>query len=117
MQQQPVEQCEPGVAPPQRVAQQRVRGSGRARRNLLRPDGDGHRASSHPSGTDRRWNSSTTRSPVRPGRVLTHGRVVRRVDDVAHLEATLVDPRRDTVAATATAVARVVPLAAAASAV
>jgi hypothetical protein len=55
--------------------------------------------------------------PVRPGRLLAHGRIVRRVDDIAHLEASLVDPRQQATAATATAVARVIPLQAAATAV
>jgi uncharacterized protein (TIGR00369 family) len=51
--------------------------------------------------------------PVRPGRLLGRGRVVRRVGDVAHLEAELVDPRQEAVVATATATAQVIPLAAA----
>jgi uncharacterized protein (TIGR00369 family) len=46
--------------------------------------------------------------PVRPGRLLAHGRVVRRDGDVAHLEAALTVHR--VTVATATAVARVVPL-------
>ena len=55
--------------------------------------------------------------PVRPGRVLAHGRILYRADDLAHLEAFLVDPRQQATIATATAVARVIPLQAAATAV
>ena len=47
--------------------------------------------------------------PVRPGRLLAHGRVVHRDGDLAFLEATLTDPAGTTVAA-ATATARVIPL-------
>jgi uncharacterized protein (TIGR00369 family) len=53
--------------------------------------------------------------PTRPGLVFGHGRVVHRVDDVAFLEASLTDPDGMTLA-TATAMARVIPLAIAASA-
>jgi uncharacterized protein (TIGR00369 family) len=55
--------------------------------------------------------------PVKPGRVTGHGRVRHRDGDIAFLEAALVEPRRQTTIATATAVARVIPLAAAAAAV
>jgi uncharacterized protein (TIGR00369 family) len=47
--------------------------------------------------------------PVRPGRVLGHGRIVHRVGDTAFLDGTLVDPRQDATIATATATARVIP--------
>jgi uncharacterized protein (TIGR00369 family) len=50
------------------------------------------------------------RHPVRPGRLLGHGRVVHRDGDTAHLEARLVDPGRSRTVATATAVALVIPL-------
>jgi uncharacterized protein (TIGR00369 family) len=55
--------------------------------------------------------------PVRPGRVLGHGRIVRRLGDLAFLEAALTDPRQDATVATATATALVIPLAAASGAV
>ena len=56
------------------------------------------------------------RNPVRPGRITAHGRVVHRVGDVASLEAELT--RADgVVIATATANARVIPLAEAPAAV
>jgi uncharacterized protein (TIGR00369 family) len=61
--------------------------------------------------------SVTFLRPARPGRLLAHGRVVRRDGDVAHLDATLVDPVRRAPVATASAVARVIPLDAAAAAV
>jgi uncharacterized protein (TIGR00369 family) len=57
--------------------------------------------------------------PVRPGRVLASGRIVHRTGDIAHLEATLLDPRRpdgETVVARATTTARVIALAHAAAA-
>jgi uncharacterized protein (TIGR00369 family) len=54
--------------------------------------------------------------PTRPGRLLGHGRVVRRVGDIAHLEATLTE-EDGTMIATATATARVIPLADARNAV
>jgi uncharacterized protein (TIGR00369 family) len=47
--------------------------------------------------------------PVRPGRVTGRGRVVHRVGDLAYLEASLHDGA-DAVIATATAIARVIPL-------
>jgi uncharacterized protein (TIGR00369 family) len=47
--------------------------------------------------------------PVRPGRVLGQGRVVRRDGDTAFIEASLLDSQR-TLIATATAIARVIPL-------
>ncbi|WP_326647469.1 PaaI family thioesterase [Streptomyces sp. NBC_01750] len=47
--------------------------------------------------------------PVRPGRLLGNGRVVHRVGDIAHLEASLSDSD-DMVIATASATARVIPL-------
>ena len=47
--------------------------------------------------------------PVRPGRIAAAGRVVRRVGDIAHLKASLSDSSGATIA-TATAVARVIPL-------
>jgi acyl-coenzyme A thioesterase PaaI-like protein len=46
--------------------------------------------------------------PVRPARVFGRGRVVHRVADLAHLEATLHDGD-DEIIATATATARVTP--------
>jgi len=46
--------------------------------------------------------------PVRPGRVIGRGRVVDRTGDTATLDASLYDG--DTVIATATATARVIPL-------
>jgi uncharacterized protein (TIGR00369 family) len=54
--------------------------------------------------------------PARPGRLVGRGRVVRRDGDLAHLEASLFDAR-DEVVATATALARVIPLSAARGAV
>jgi uncharacterized protein (TIGR00369 family) len=48
--------------------------------------------------------------PVRPGRIVGRGRVVSREGDIARLEASLFDADGATVA-TATAVARVIPLA------
>ena len=54
--------------------------------------------------------------PVRPGRIVGKGRVVRRDGDIALLEASLVDSDQ-AVIATATATARVIPLAEARSAV
>jgi uncharacterized protein (TIGR00369 family) len=53
--------------------------------------------------------------PVRPGRVVGKGRVVDRDGDLAFLEASLLDSR-GTLIATATATARVIPLAQARSA-
>ncbi|WP_152365819.1 PaaI family thioesterase [Microlunatus speluncae] len=47
--------------------------------------------------------------PTRPGRLLGHGRVLRRAGDIAHLEATLTE-LDGTLIATATATARVIPL-------
>jgi uncharacterized protein (TIGR00369 family) len=47
--------------------------------------------------------------PVRPGRIVGRGRVVRRDGDIALLEASLVDANQATIA-TATATARVIPL-------
>jgi uncharacterized protein (TIGR00369 family) len=54
--------------------------------------------------------------PVRPSRLVGRGRVVQRDGDLAHLEASLVDAS-DAVIATATATARVIPLAHASGAV
>jgi uncharacterized protein (TIGR00369 family) len=54
--------------------------------------------------------------PVRPGRIVGRGRVVRREGDVAHLEAALVDSN-DTTLAVAAATAQVIPLAMATTAV
>jgi uncharacterized protein (TIGR00369 family) len=54
--------------------------------------------------------------PVRPGRLLAKGRVVRRDGDVATLEASLFDAAGQTTT-TATAVARVIPIGRARSAV
>jgi uncharacterized protein (TIGR00369 family) len=53
--------------------------------------------------------------PVRPGRVIGKGRVVHRDGDLAFLEASLLDSRGILIA-TATATARVIPLAQARSA-
>jgi len=53
--------------------------------------------------------------PVRPGRVIGKGRVVHRDGDLAFLEASLLDAE-GTLIATATATARVIPLAQARSA-
>lgn len=47
--------------------------------------------------------------PVRPGRVVSRGRVVRRDEDMAYLAASLLDSD-EAVIATATATARVIPL-------
>ena len=47
--------------------------------------------------------------PVRPGRISAKGRVVHRDEDLAHLEAELTDDKGHLVA-TATAIARVIPL-------
>jgi uncharacterized protein (TIGR00369 family) len=47
--------------------------------------------------------------PVRPGRVVCSGRIVRRDGDLAFIEAELRDGRGE-LAATATAIARVIPL-------
>ncbi len=54
--------------------------------------------------------------PVRPGRVVGRGRVVHRDGELARIEATLSDPN-ETVIATATATARVIPLSDAVAAV
>jgi uncharacterized protein (TIGR00369 family) len=54
--------------------------------------------------------------PVRPGRIVGRGRVVHREADIAYLEASLSDAN-DTTIAVATATARVIPLAAAKTAV
>ena len=54
--------------------------------------------------------------PVKPGRILGHGRVVHRNGDLAYLEARLTNAD-DTTIATATATARVIDLATASSAV
>jgi acyl-coenzyme A thioesterase PaaI-like protein len=61
-----------------------------------------------------RFQSTTTftanfRRPVRPGRIIARGRVAHRDGDTAFLEASLVDATGATIA-TATAVARVIPL-------
>ena len=53
--------------------------------------------------------------PVRPGRLVGKGRIVHREGDLAFLEAALVDAN-GTLIATATATARVIPLAQARSA-
>ncbi len=50
--------------------------------------------------------------PVRPGRLVSRGRVIHRDDDLVHLEASLFDASSE-VAATATATALVIPLSAA----
>ena len=47
--------------------------------------------------------------PVRPGRLIGRGRVVHRDGDLAHLEASLMDPQGQVVA-TATATAKVIAL-------
>jgi uncharacterized protein (TIGR00369 family) len=47
--------------------------------------------------------------PVQPGRILAKGRVVHRDGEIAFLEASLIDSN-DAIIATATAVARVIPL-------
>jgi acyl-coenzyme A thioesterase PaaI-like protein len=47
--------------------------------------------------------------PVQPGRIVGKGKVVRRVGDIADLEASLTDSGGATIA-TATAIARVIPL-------
>jgi uncharacterized protein (TIGR00369 family) len=54
--------------------------------------------------------------PVRPGRIIGKGKVAQRVGDVAYLDASLIDPAGATIA-TATAIARVIPLAEATTAV
>lgn len=54
--------------------------------------------------------------PVRPGRIAARGRIVHRDDDLAFLEAALSDSSGATLAV-ATATARVIPLAKAATAV
>jgi uncharacterized protein (TIGR00369 family) len=54
--------------------------------------------------------------PVRPSRIVGRGRVVQRDADLAQLEASLIDTS-DVVIATATATARVIPLAHASGAV
>jgi hypothetical protein len=53
---------------------------------------------------------------VRPSRIVGRGRVVQRDADLAQLEASLIDTS-DVVIATATATARVIPLAHASGAV
>ena len=53
--------------------------------------------------------------PVRPGRLIGRGRVVHRDGDLAHLEASLLDPQGQVVA-TATATAKVIALGRAAAA-
>jgi uncharacterized protein (TIGR00369 family) len=47
--------------------------------------------------------------PLRPGRVVARGRVVDRDQDLASIEATLLDAEQTTIA-TATATARVIPM-------
>ena len=54
--------------------------------------------------------------PVLPGRIIGRGRVVHRDGDLAHLEASLLNSDQATIA-TATAIARVIPLAEARAAV
>ena len=54
--------------------------------------------------------------PARPGRMVGRGRVAQRAGDIAHLEASLIDSN-DTTLAVATATAKVIPLAAAKTAV
>jgi uncharacterized protein (TIGR00369 family) len=54
--------------------------------------------------------------PARPGRIVGRGRVLHRNGDIAFLEASLIDANETTIA-TATATARVIPLAAAKDAV
>lgn len=54
--------------------------------------------------------------PLRPGKAVGKGRVVRRDGDLAHLEAALIDSDGSTIA-TATATASVIPMAEARSAV
>ncbi|GAB3747608.1 PaaI family thioesterase [Microlunatus parietis] len=54
--------------------------------------------------------------PTRPGRKLGHGRIVHRSGDLAHLASELTEPD-GTLIATATATARVIPLAEARNAV
>ena len=56
------------------------------------------------------------RRPVRPGRIVGKGRVVHRDADMAHLEASLTDSSGISIAV-ATATAKVIPLAAARTAV
>ena len=54
--------------------------------------------------------------PVKPGRLVGRGQIVQRNGDLVYLEASLTDSS-DTLIATATAIARVIPLARAESAV
>jgi uncharacterized protein (TIGR00369 family) len=54
--------------------------------------------------------------PVRPGRIVGNGRVVHRDAEIAHLEASLIDSNKRTIAV-ATATAKVIPLAVAKTAV
>jgi len=54
--------------------------------------------------------------PARPGRLIGRGRIVRRDGDIALVEASLADPSGSTIA-TASAIAKVIPLASAQSAV
>jgi len=54
--------------------------------------------------------------PARPGRIIGRGRIVRRDGDIALVEASLADLTGNTIAE-ATAIAKVIPLASAASAV
>jgi uncharacterized protein (TIGR00369 family) len=54
--------------------------------------------------------------PARPGRILGRGRIVQRTGDLAHLEASLFNSEH-AILATATAIARVIPLAEARDAV
>ena len=54
--------------------------------------------------------------PVKPGRLIARGHIVRRDGDIVYLEASLWDSR-ETLVATATAIARVIPLAEAETAV
>jgi uncharacterized protein (TIGR00369 family) len=53
--------------------------------------------------------TATFLRPVQPGRIGAKGRVVHRDGDLAHLEAELTDAE-DRLVATATAIARVIPL-------
>jgi uncharacterized protein (TIGR00369 family) len=53
--------------------------------------------------------TATFLRPVQPGRIGAKGRVVHRDRDLAHLEAELTDAE-DRLVATATAIARVIPL-------
>lgn len=54
--------------------------------------------------------------PARPGRLIGRGRIVRRDGDIALVEASLDNPAGNTIA-TASAIAKVIPLASASSAV